>query len=258
MERSKWFWNLPCICLWCQNDHHRRLQLYLSVINVNRPSPLLREFSSIFTFYCRGGKRSKSGHSMLESITGALKRLSVIHKIACIATNHMYAEMSCSCLPTHRSVSIQCVVVQIFALYFGLFLVSIVCDIACSCFSQCWAGAYTTLCQKIERASSWCLRHVAHWGTWSCWVFCRHSLTLFLKHEMNEGIVDHPCWFNGIITRLRPVNDNKHHTKNMTRERCGRERLFVQEWHAICWSCCSCLTQLVVHFSFLVTCDDLL
>ena len=38
---------------------------------------------------------------MLESITAALKRLSVIHKIACIATNHMYAEMSCSCLPTH-------------------------------------------------------------------------------------------------------------------------------------------------------------
>jgi hypothetical protein len=57
---------------------------------------------------------------MLESITAALKRLSVIHKIACIATNHMYAEMSCSCLPTHRSFSAQCVILQIFALYSGL------------------------------------------------------------------------------------------------------------------------------------------
>jgi len=111
----------PASLCGCQNDYCRRFQLYLSVINVQSAISFLHgEHAHPFSLSTAEEASDPKRVYHVGDVTAALKRLSVIHKIACIATNHMYAEMSCSCLPTHRSFSAQCVILQIFALYSGL------------------------------------------------------------------------------------------------------------------------------------------
>jgi len=103
-------------------------------------------------FDCRGGKRIKSGHAIVENITAALKRLSATHEIACLVTNHMCVY---SCPPLifayrrHPHLSIQCVLSKILSPDFRIFLVGLMCNIARSCISECGTRAYTAVRQKI-------------------------------------------------------------------------------------------------------------
>ncbi len=123
----------------------------------------------------RGGKRSKSGHAILENITSSLKRISIIHNMACVVTNHMcvFSCFAATCCHVTHSTFVQCIVSQVFPLHFGVVMVSRMRNVSCSCFSQCSTWAFTAIGQKIEFASCGCLYYVAVRGAWCFWIFFR-------------------------------------------------------------------------------------